>query len=268
MVHALKRSKDANEAIFRPLLLGSVVAALWGIMQAITSHGLPLATIEYRPAGIGFGAIGFQPDIHAFAAHMLVGTVGLLGYLSLPHSRTYRNTIILTIVLCCGALILSKSRASAFLFVVGTAVYLFLMLRRVSLTTRALKVLACFGFVVLLVALSQSFAWLREINTALENANTSWFQKINQISRYRLEIFTAAFRMFEAVPFFGIGNGNFFRASRHQDFTGTTWFISEGTENAFIDLEGAITHITISCKRWLKWVCWVFWYVLFSFYTH
>ena len=113
-----------------------------------------------------------------------------------------------------------------------------MMLKRVSLTTRTLKVLACFGFVVLLVALSQSFAWLREINAALENANTSWFQKINQISRYRLEIFTAGFRMFEAVPFFGIGNGNFFRASRHQDFTGTTWFISEGGENAYIDLEG------------------------------
>jgi O-antigen ligase len=238
LVHALKRSKDANEVIFRPILLGSVVAALWGIMQAITSHGLPLQIIEYRPAGIGFGAIGFQPDIHAFGAHMLVGTVGLMGYLSLPHTRTYRNTIILAIVLCCGALVLSKSRTSAFLFVVGTAVYLFLMLKRVSLTTRALNVLACFGFVVFLVALSQSFAWLREINTALENANSSWFQKINQISRYRLEIFSAAFRMFEAVPFFGIGNGNFFRASRHQDFTGTTWFISEGGENAYIDSEG------------------------------
>jgi len=44
--------------------------------------------------------------------------------------------------------------------------------------------------------------------------------------------------MFAAVPFFGIGSGNFLRASRHQDFTGTAWFIFEGSDNAYIDLEG------------------------------
>jgi O-antigen ligase len=238
VVQALKQAQNANEIIFKPLVLGSAFAALWGIMQAITSFGLPLITIEYRPAGIGFGAIGFQPDIHAFGAHMLVGTVGLLGYLLLPHSRPYRNAIILVLALCCGALILSKSRASAFLFVAATAVYLILLLKQLNLTTRVLQVLACFGLVVLVVAFSQSFAWLQEINAALESANSTWFQKINQISRYRLEIFTAALRMFAAVPFFGIGSGNFFRASRHQDFSGTAWFIAEGGENAYIDLEG------------------------------
>jgi hypothetical protein len=161
-----------------------------------------------------------------------------LGYLLLPHSRPYRNAIILVITLCCGALILSKSRASAFLFVAATAVYLILLLKQVNLTTRVLKGLACFGLVVLVVAFSQSFAWWQEINAALQSANTTWFQKINQISRYRLEIFTAALSMFAAVPFFGIGSGNFLRASRHQDFTGTAWFIAEGGDNAYIDLEG------------------------------
>ena len=238
LLQSLKQSRDANAVVFRPLLAGAGLSALWGIMQATTSFGLPQEIIEYRPAGFGYGAIGFQPDIHAFGAHMLVGTVGFFGVLSLDLSRTRRASILVVIGLCCVALILSKSRASAVLFMFATGAYIFFMLRRATLTPRTVKLLSIFCVIALVVGFTQSFAWLKEINAALENSTTSWYQKLNQLSRYRLDIFIAAARMFTAFPFFGIGNGNFLRISRNQELTGTTWFIAEGGENAHIDIEG------------------------------
>jgi O-antigen ligase len=238
LLQVLKQERLPNEVVFRPVVLAAGVAAIWGIVQGITAFGLSEQTINYRPASWGYGATGFQPDIHAFGAHMLIGTVGLFGYITLPHARSWRNIIFLVMLLSCVALILSKSRASTFLLVVAAGLYLFLMLRRADLTSKTLKLVALFVVVAGVVGLSQSIAWMKEINAALENSNTSWFQKINEISRYRLEIFMAALRLFATAPFLGIGNGNFLRVSRNPELTGTNWFIVEGAENAFIDIEG------------------------------
>jgi O-antigen ligase len=238
LLQVLKQDQRPNEVVFRPVVLAAGVAAIWGIVQGLTAFGLSEQTIDYRPASWGYGATGFQPDIHAFGAHMLIGTVGLFGYIALPHARSWRSLVLLVMVLCCVALVLSKSRASTFLLVLSTGLFVFLMLRQKQLTPRLLKAISICVAIVALVGFSQTFAWMREINAALDNPSTSWFQKVNEISRYRLEIFLAAMRLFATAPFFGIGNGNFLRVSRDPEVTGTSWFIGEGGKNAYIEIEG------------------------------
>lgn len=79
--------QQQEEIIFKPLILSLILSAAWGIMQAFTGLGLSQITRDYRPASFGFGAQGFQPDIHAFAALMLLGTVGILGFMKKAQRR-------------------------------------------------------------------------------------------------------------------------------------------------------------------------------------
>ena len=66
--------------IFRPLMVGLAISAVVGLIQAGTGLGLPQAQLEFRKDAFGYAAMGMQPDLHAFAAHMLLGVVGLWGY--------------------------------------------------------------------------------------------------------------------------------------------------------------------------------------------
>jgi O-antigen ligase len=232
LVQQLKKTRDPNDAVFQPVIVAAILSALLGIFQAVTSFGLHENVSGYRPEGIGYGAVGFQPDLHAFGAHMLVGTVGLLGYFSSTTSKQWRLAIGVVITLCCLALVLSKSRASAVFFLIATFIYLSLMLKSSRLTTRHWKWLGLFGVAAIAVCITQSFTWIGEISAALENDATTAFQKANEISRYRLEIFIGALRIFASAPLFGIGHGTFFRVSRDQELTGTSWFFDVGGENA------------------------------------
>ena len=232
LIPILQKNSERNDMVFKPVMLAVAISACWGVMQALTAFGLPTYTIEYRPGNLGFGAVGFQPDIHAYGAHMLVGTIGLLGYLSLSSFSVERRWVYVLMLLCFAALILSKSRTSAVLCVIAGGVFLALEIRKKPLTDRLIKWIALFIVVAVVVGGTQSIAWIKEISAALENSNASLFEKANEISRYRLEIFIAALRMFALNPIFGVGNGNFFRLSLDKDLTATSWFHDKGGDNA------------------------------------
>ena len=104
----LREQSDKEQLVFKPTIASLFVSACYGIYQAFTKSGLPQAAIEYRPESFGFSAMGFQPDIHAYAGHMLLGTVGLLGVLRSLNSTRWRYVVYLTMVLCWAALFLSK----------------------------------------------------------------------------------------------------------------------------------------------------------------
>ena len=78
---ALRDMPDRNDVIFKPLIAGLVIAALVGLRQSMFGAGLNVSQLNFRLNGLGFMALGFQPDLHAFGAHMLIGVVGLFGYL-------------------------------------------------------------------------------------------------------------------------------------------------------------------------------------------
>jgi hypothetical protein len=107
----LKNHSNKNQMIFRPLIGGLVLAAFMGILQATTGLGLPESLLSFRKDQLGFAVIGFQPDLHAYAGHMLLGAIGLWGYFYSGLSRWERQIVAFVITLSWMGLVLSKSRA-------------------------------------------------------------------------------------------------------------------------------------------------------------
>jgi hypothetical protein len=107
-----------------------MLSAIVGWRQSSFGMGLSLDQRNFRIDQFGFMALGFQPDIHAFAGVMLIGAVGLFGYLYTKRHTWFRLAPAWVVVLCCWiALFLSKSKASfslAILLLVGMGTVWFL----------------------------------------------------------------------------------------------------------------------------------------------
>jgi hypothetical protein len=137
LLETLKSAKSADDIVFKPLIAGLIVASLWGLMQAATGFGLPDFALAHRSSTIGFSAYGFQPDIHAFAAHMLLGAVGLFSYIrtlrkegaNASSAKYWRTVALLACALSWLALFFSKSRASlvfaVFVVCIWALIYLY-----------------------------------------------------------------------------------------------------------------------------------------------
>lgn len=229
----LRRQPDKEQLVFKPTIASLFVSACYGIYQAFTKTGLPQAAVEYRPESFGYSAIGFQPDIHAYAAHMLLGTVGLLGALSLFKSARWRYFAYLTIVLCWSALYLSKSRASLVFSLVAFVVVVLLVIRKFlrnkSKTFAAVSTVFSCGFVVVFIWLSP---WLHDIFLQLQQPQLLTFEHLNLLSSRRLELFATALQMFANYPLLGLGQGNFLLSSAVVPFSGSVWMAQSGGENA------------------------------------
>jgi hypothetical protein len=231
----LKDSKERDELIFKPICVGLIISALWGLYQALTSFGLPITTSQYRVESFGFGAHGFQPDLHAFAAHMLLGAVGLYGYIvTTERSRLYKIGLSFICILCWLALVLSKSRASLIFAILYTFVLLavFVVKDRKTISLRA-WLLICLSFAsILIFTFFQTSHWLKELYYAVFQSSDRSFDYLNQVSKFRLEFYTAALRMWSEFPLFGLGQGSFFKLSAIQDFSGSPLMVSSKGENA------------------------------------
>lgn len=225
-------SQEREEIIFRPLILSLILSALWGILQAFTGLGLFQVTLDYRPASFGFGAQGFQPDIHAFAALMLIGTVGIVGFLQKAQRRDVWLGCV-CIALCWLALILSKSKAT-FVFAVVTSLFLLIMqlkhrgfpFKRIMCT--AFGAITVLGF---LLVITKNVIWLEDLWKFLAPDNFSR-ANFNRALVYRPELFRAALYMFSDYPVFGVGQGNFFRLSSDIDLSHSLYLAQTGGDNA------------------------------------
>jgi O-antigen ligase len=238
---ALKNSKNRDELVFKPLVVGLIVSAGWGLIQAMTGFGLPESVIVHRASTFGYGAFGFQPDIHAFAAHMLVGAVGLFGYMAVSLSDKDRvlqprwsQVVAAACVASWIALIFSKSRASLIfaiiVFIIWVTVYVRAKHEKL-LNRQVLFVLGILAIIVVSLSFSEKF-WLADILREIKSANLMDFEVLNKISTYRLEIFRGTLQMFWHFPLMGIGQGNFFHLSSIFDFMGSAWVAQAGGENA------------------------------------
>ncbi len=224
--------KQREEIIFRPLIISMIFSALWGILQAFTGLGLFQVTLNYRPESLGFGAQGFQPDIHAFAAIMLIGTVGILGYLRKAQGRDVLLCYV-CITLCWLALILSKSKATFIFAVVVSLVFMIWSLKNKGIPIHKIF----YSFLVALVGLglllfiTKNFVWMEYLGQLLAPDNFSR-SNFNRALVYRPELFRAALYMFSDNPIFGIGQGNFFRLSSNVDISHSIYMMQKGGENA------------------------------------
>ena len=234
LLYSLRLSAEKDEVIFKPILCGLLVSAYLGIYQAFTRFGLPENTYSYRPENFGYGAQGFQPDLHAFAGHMLLGAVGLFGFIQTIKSNAIRHFSLFVVISCWIALILSKSRASLVFAVCITTVFLVWIFTRWSqrLFNKILTILIFVTGVVCLILLTNNYRWIIDFLIAIKDVDPTDFKTLNALSRDRLELHGAAIRMGESFPMFGIGLGNFFRLSSIVDFSGSPYMLSQGGENA------------------------------------
>ncbi len=235
LLNTLKQEEEKDSILFKPLILALIVSSLWGIFQATTGFGLGANTNGYRPEWIGFGANGFQLDIHSFAAHMLVGAVGLFEYIRTKKltSLSFYLTV-LAIILSWIALILSKSRASVVLAVSSLILYyFFILIKNSHVLAKIFKWLFSAGLILCLISIfTMDFDWLATSLRTLSHSNPEGFSALNELSSKRLEIFRAVLLMFEQFPLGGVGQGNLLRLSKMSNYSQSPYMIEAGGENA------------------------------------
>jgi hypothetical protein len=234
LLYTLRKSEDKDDVVFKPIILGLLVSASLGIFQALTRFGLPPNTWSYRSENFGFAAQAFQPDLHAFAAHMLIGAIGLFGWIYYCNSNWKRNLSLLVCAICWIALILSKSRASFLLASLATALFVALMILKKPMTQlqRIGIVVVSLGSMIGFIFLTNNYQWIAQLISTLTTADLSNVAVLNELSRDRLDLHGAALRMGWSYPLFGIGQGNFFRLSSIVEFSGSAYMKGQGGENA------------------------------------
>jgi O-antigen ligase len=225
----LNDKRNKFEIVFKPLIVGVGLSAIWGVYQSITGFGLGSSTIT-RPYFYGLGAVGFQPDIHAFGGLMAFGGVGFLGLVYKPISRRWRYITAGICGVCWLALVLSQSRASMAIAVFFTLFLILLVVvskKFISYPTRTpfiyTGLIALVGFALLLGLTIYYFENKKIIPT---------YDELNLVSSWRLDLFLGALRMWWQFPLMGVGQGNFLRVSSQYDFSGSALMAMAGGENA------------------------------------
>ncbi|MBU3604146.1 O-antigen ligase family protein [Polynucleobacter sp. AP-Kaivos-20-H2] len=238
----LKGQDRKNKVIFRAIMAGLIVAALMGIIQALTGIGLPENLLSFRKDQLGYAVIGFQPDLHAFAGHMLLGAVGLWGYFYSGISGSEKKIVVFVIAFSWTGLILSKSRALLLFALIEMFIWLLWCIWRekrslfvplTSLTTVVIGV-----FLVLIFSFSNSLngvpilSWLADIANQLKSRDLSSWSLFSGIFGARFEIWEGALRMWSQFPLMGVGQGNFYRLSDIASFSRSNFLILNHGENA------------------------------------
>ena len=238
----LQGSQSKNQMIFRPLIGGLFVAAMLGAVQAFTGLGLSQAAINFRKDQFGFAAIGFQPDLHAFAGHMILGAIGLLAYVQTNISKLERFICLLAIGLSWVGLILSKSRATLLLALMAILLWALFNLwkfqRRRFILFVSLMLLCLIAIFNLLysypdrVAGHLGLSWVVELVHEIKSRHMLNWSELGGVLGSRLEIWGAGWRMFWQFPLAGIGQGNFYHLSSINFFSKSQFLILNGGENA------------------------------------
>ena len=235
-------SKNKDHIIFRPLLTGLFVAAIIGLIQSVTGLGLPVEMLSFRKDAFGFAALGLQPDLHAFAAHMLLGVVGLWGYFLVCKTTLERRWILAVTLISFVGLIASKSRASLIIALItlciGGCVYL-ARIRHRYFRSIVLAVLVSIATVLLSlwIYLEKGYSvggmhWINELFIQLRTRDLTSLSDLTGIFGSRIEIWRAANNMFSAYPLIGVGQGEFYRLSSNISFSRSYFLERNGGENA------------------------------------
>lgn len=241
VVHILIPIQDKNKFLFRPIIAGLLIASIIGLLQSLTGMGLSSNLLVFRKDYFGYAAIGLQPDIHAYAGHMILGALGLLGYLFvLPKGE--RKVVIIVTILSWVGLILSKSRSTFIFALLGyctlVLVYLHKSRRKLLLPVLIglLILISIIGYVLLSYADRFSgipvLSWFGEVISELKSRGFNSWSLWSGVFGARFEIWEGALRMWLSYPFFGIGQGDFYRLSAIAPFSRSNYLILNNGENA------------------------------------
>lgn len=238
----LKDEDNKNQVIFRAIMPGLIVGSLMGVAQALTGLGLPENLLNFRKDQLGYAVIGFQPDLHAFAGHMLLGVVGLWGYFYAGISKFERKIVAVVIAISWIGLVLSKSRALLLIALIAMFIWFLWTIwrekRELLVPVTILSSLAVGTFLLLIASFSNSLSgipvlsWLGDLAGQFKSRDLTSWSLISGIFGARFEIWEGAIRMWSQFPFMGIGQGNFYRLSDIAQFSKSNFLILNHGENA------------------------------------
>ncbi len=234
VITALTSLHHRNEYIFKPLIVSLLIAAYVGFKQSKYGMGLSLDQLNFRVDRFGYMALGFQHDIHAFAGQMLIGAIGLWGYVYYAKSIPSRLFILSCIPVFWVALFLSKSKSN---FAIATIALLFVIViwlfRHSRLLLPSLKASL---FVVVTALLSVLFfhePWVSSLAKLTTHFGLPDLSTINLKLSYRPEVYLAALKFFALYPILGLGQSEFYRQSADYAQTNSYYLsINQNGENA------------------------------------
>lgn len=234
-IPALKDTSQRNALLFWPFIISLIISALAGWRQSATGIGLSFDQRNFRVDQFGFVAQGFQPDMHAFGAQLLIGAIGLFGYLYFTKSVAQRLAIIgVVIPLSWIVLFLSKSRASFGFGVLALIVIAVVWwLRKSGYLLKALGLLcACCALALACLLLLYNF-WDGILLQVIQKLGIPDFYTFNYKLSYRPEVYRAGWFLFILFPIFGLGQSEFYRQSANFDLTQSFFLsIQQNGENA------------------------------------
>ena len=237
VISALRKldPESRNQWIFRSLMLGLAISAFVGLIQAATGWSLPEAQLQFRKDAFGYAAMGLQPDLHAFAAHMLLGVVGLWGYFLVCKNKTEKLLITLTFLLCTAGLVASKSRASLLIALIALVILGLIYCYRHS---KKIFVISIIVFLVVITTILlgagsiPGLAWVGELMTQMQSRRLDSLSDLGGMMGSRFEIWSAVANMFSAYPLMGVGEGEFYRLSSNISFARSEFLQLNRGENA------------------------------------
>ena len=228
-------AESRNQWIFRSLMLGLVISAIAGLTQAATGWGLPETQLQFRKDAFGYAAMGLQPDLHAFAAHMLLGVVGLWGYFLVCKNSTEKFFIAATFLLCTVGLIASKSRASLLIALIALVILGLIYFYRHSKKLFVISLIVftvAIGIILLGAGSIPGLAWVGELMTQMQSRRLDSLSDLGGMMGSRFEIWSAVANMFSAYPLMGVGEGEFYRLSSNISFARSEFLQLNRGENA------------------------------------
>ena len=230
----LNSIQKRNDLVFIPIILSLIISAIVGFKQSKYGMGLSLDQINFRVDQFGYMALGFQNDIHAFAGQMLIGSIGLFGYLYFTKQLSTKLLIVTAIPLCWIALFLSKSKSTFALSVVCLIVIALIWLfRHARLTIPVLKAILIAVILTAASAVIFQQAWISALTHFVHFIGLPNIEALNDKLSYRPEVYLAALKMFTLDPLLGLGQSEFYRQAADFNLTNSRFLsIEQNGENA------------------------------------
>ncbi len=235
IIPTLQAFPQPGRIVAAPIAFGILLSALIGVIQSKTGIGLLDWQVVFRRDSLGSMALGLQPDIHAFAAQMMLGSLGLLGFLIKEKSIYLRLlAFALLIPITSLGIVLSKSKASLAISLVFFSFLIICWLARCRLSRARLAIFFCAILSMSLIALALTPLVWSELGNLIANSDGPVsFNTFNEWLSFRPEIYFSAVLMFLQFPFLGVGQGNFYRLSTDYDFSQSKFLaITQNGENA------------------------------------
>lgn len=221
---ASRQREAIVKGVAAAVLAGACVNGAFAGWQQATGRG-------WFAIGVpGIDVNGLWPDIHSFGPFMAFAFMTGVGLL-LTRSLPLPSKVAVSVALIAAAIGLHLSGSRATLIIVGLLVLSMCAwgVRRADGRARWFSLLVLIGAAVGFgFALTRGYRGmtLAAFLSNLDNAN------FNVALSHRPEIWASALRMYSHFPFFGLGQGSFFRLGSESDFSGSEALASMGGSGA------------------------------------